>query len=95
MNNIKQIIAGLVIVGVIIGGAIALRNRPLTYEEYKQIIAEFNTQTQYILNNCDIDTRCVIIEGEKRVYFGQISGKKQVVKVFKEWVGKGNAAYVR
>ena len=95
MNNIKQIIAGLVIVGVIIGGAVALRDRPLTYSEYKEVISAFDEQLSYILTNCDTDTRCVVVDGDPRANFGQIKGKKQVVKVFKEWVGKGNAAYVR
>ena len=45
MLNPKTIIAGLVVVGSIITGAIMLNNRPLTYSEYKEIIEEFDRQS--------------------------------------------------
>ena len=97
--TIKQIIAGLVVLGAVSGGTFIYLGqsgpRPLTYEEYLEIISTYNEQITYILQNCDTDTRCVIVKGSPRANFGSLKSRTDIVKRLNEWVGNGNAAYVR
>ena len=95
-DNIKKIIVGLVLVGALGGGAfLYLGQRPITYEEYVAVIRAYNDQVVYILSNCATDTRCIVVNNQARVNMGKASSKKDIVKKLNEWVGKGNAAYIR
>ena len=95
-DNIKKIIAGLVLVGTLGGGAfLYLGQRPISYEEYVAVIRAYNNQVVYILNNCATDTRCVVINNQPRVNMEKAESKKDIVKKLNGWISKGNAAYVK
>jgi|TARA_R100000049_G_C1925390_1_gene69907 hypothetical protein len=58
----------------------------ITIEERDALIQAYNSQLNNIKKNCDTDTRCVKVDGEKRVNFGVITSKQEVKDSLDTWI---------
>ncbi len=67
----------------------------LTWDESQALIRQYNLQLKIIRENCENDIRCTTINGQKVVIFEGIKSKKDIPKKINEWIGKGNAAYIK
>ena len=57
----------------------------LTYEEYRFVISAYQRKLVEIKANCETDSRCIIVDGEKKILFGKVGSVEDIVAKLDEW----------
>lgn len=90
-DKLKKGLVGLGIASVIAGGIAYYffqEKDYLTWEEYQETIRAYQVKIEDIKKDCDNDFRCIEVDKEKRVIFGAIKNKKEIMNKLNEWIEK-------
>lgn len=92
-ENFKKAIVALGVAATVATGIILFNSGErdfLTWDESRELIRQYNLQLQLIKNDCENDTRCKLVGGQKRVIFEGLKSEKEIPRKLNEWIADGN-----
>ena len=67
--------------------------KPISWQNYQELIVEYNKKIDWIKTNCDTDKRCQKSGKEKKVIFEGIETKQDIAKKLNQWLKESNNLY--
>lgn len=65
------------------------------YYEYLDLLKAYNAKIDYIKQNCDMDLRCLKVNGEAQVLFSGIKTEQDVIKKLNTWLQTEDAVFIK